>query len=76
MVTKEEVLDLIAKTLDIGKEELKESQTLYDSIGVDSTEMVELVVSLNKHFRIKLETNEVTKSSTLEDIVKAVESKK
>jgi len=76
MATKDEVLDLIANTLDIGKEELKEGQTLYDSIGVDSTEMVELVVSLNKHFEIKLETNEVTKSSTPEDIVKAVESKK
>jgi len=76
MATKEEVLDLIAKTLDVGKEELRENQTLYDSIGVDSTEMVELVVSLNKHFGIKLETNEVTKSSTLEDIAKAVESKK
>jgi len=76
MAIKDEVLDLIASTLDVGKEELRDGQTLYDSIGVDSTEMVELVVSLNKHFEIKLETNEVTKSSTPEDIVKAVESKK
>jgi len=73
---KEEVLNLICDTLDIKKEELKDGQKLYDSIGVDSTEMVELVITLNKHFGIKIETNEITKFSTPEEIVAAVESKK
>ena len=76
MSVKEEILDLISNTLDVGKEELKEDQKLYDSIGVDSTETVELVVALNKQFGIKLETNEVTKFSTINEIVQAVEKKK
>lgn len=76
MSIKEEVLDLICQTLDVKKEEIKEGQKLYDSLGVDSTEMVELVVSLNKKFDIKLETNEVTKFSTPEEIVSTVENKK
>lgn len=73
---KEEVLNLICNTLDIKREELKDGQKLYDSIGVDSTEMVELVITLNKHFGIKIETNEITKFSTPEEIVAAVEKKK
>ncbi len=76
MALKDEVLDVISNTLDVGKDELKEGQKLYDSIGVDSTEMVEVVVSLNKHFGIKIETSEVTKFSTVNDIVGVVEKKK
>lgn len=76
MGLKEEVAELISKTLDIEKSEIKDSQQLYDSVGVDSTEMVELVVTFNKHFGIKLETNEITKFSTLNEIVGVIEKKK
>lgn len=76
MGLKEEVVKLICKTLVIEASEFKEGQKLYDSIGVDSTEMVELVVSLNKQFGIKLETDEVTKFSTLEEIVAVVDKEK
>lgn len=76
MELKGEVTDVICKTLDIDKGEIKAGQKLYDSIGVDSTEMVELVVSLNKHFGIKIESNEITKFSTPEEIVSVVEAKK
>lgn len=76
MALKEEVIDVICSTLEIGKEEVKDDQKLYDSIGVDSTEMVELVVTFKKHFGISLETNEITKFFTLNEIVNVIESKK
>lgn len=76
MSLKEEVLDLIVKTLEVKPEELKEGRKLYDSIGVDSTEVVELVVALKKHFAIEIETDEVTKFSTPEEIVSVIEKKK
>ena len=76
MELKEQVLDLISKTLDVKKEELKENEKLYDSIGVDSTEMVEVVVSLNKYFNVKIETNEVTKFSTPLEIVDLIGKRK
>ncbi len=76
MNLKEEVLNLISKTLDVDKEELIENQALYDSIGVDSTEMVELVVAINKYFGIKVGANEITKSSTPLQIIEVIENKK
>lgn len=76
MGLKEEVKQVVVQTLEVEEGELVEGKKLYDSIGVDSTEMVELVVALRKHFGIKLEANEVTKDSTPEDIVRIVGQKK
>ena len=76
MALKEEVFDKLCNVLSVKKEEIKEDAKLYDSIGVDSTEMVELVVALSKHFGVKIETNEITKFSTPLDIVGVIEKKK
>jgi len=76
MDIKAEVLKVISDTLDVGQDELKDDQQLYDSIGIDSTETVEVVVTLNKHFNIKLETNEVTKFSTINEITEIIKQKK
>lgn len=76
MSLKEEVIQVIVDTLEVEKEELVEGKKLYDSIGVDSTEMVELTVALSKNFGIKVKADEVTKNSTPEDIVKVVEQKR
>ncbi|MCF7916243.1 MAG: acyl carrier protein [Candidatus Omnitrophica bacterium] len=76
MSVKEEVKKVIADTLEVGAEEVEDGKNLYDSIGVDSTEMVEICVALGKHFQIKVEANEVTKDSTPEDIVGVIEGKK
>ena len=76
MGLKEEVAELISKTLDVESSEIGEDQKLYDSIGVDSTEMVEVVVSMSKQFGVKLETSEITKFSTPNEIVDLIERKK
>jgi acyl carrier protein len=76
MSLKEEIIGILCKTLEVEKEELRVGEKLYDSIGIDSTEIVELITSFNKHFGIKIETNELTKFSTPEDIVKIIEDKK
>jgi acyl carrier protein len=76
MGVKEDTLEVIAKTLDVGKDELVEDKKLYDSIGVDSTEMVELCVALGKHFGVKIEPTEITKFSTPLEIVEVIEKKK
>ena len=74
-VSKEEVLKTIAEVLDVGMEELKEGVSLEDSIGVDSTEIVELNVALEKKFSVKLLKDEVSKSSCPEDIVNLINQK-
>ncbi len=76
MGLKEDVVGLICKTLEVKPTEIKEGQTLYDSIGVDSTEMVELRISLNKSLGVNLEQGEITNKLTPDQIVEIVAKKK
>ncbi|MBU1112870.1 MAG: acyl carrier protein [Candidatus Omnitrophica bacterium] len=76
MSLKEDIFELISQTLDVDKNELKEDISLYDSIGVDSTEMVELRVVIKKKLGVELEQGEVTNKHTPNQIAEMVESKK
>jgi acyl carrier protein len=76
MALQEDILNAIADILDVKVEELTTDKKLYDSIGVDSTEMVELCVSLGKKFGVKIATNEITKFSTPLEITELIEKKK
>ena len=63
------------KVLDIKPEEIKSDQTLDQSLGIDSTEMVEISVGLMKEFGVPLLDNEIKKTHTLNDIVKILKIK-
>ena len=63
------------KVLDIKPEEIKSDQTLDRSLGIDSTEMVEISVGLKKEFGVPLLDNEIKKTHTLNDIVKILKTK-
>lgn len=71
-----EVINAIADTLDVKAAEIIADKKLYDSIGVDSTEMVEVCVGLGKKFSIKIAANEISKYSTPVEIAALVEKKK
>ncbi|MBI4707372.1 MAG: acyl carrier protein [Candidatus Omnitrophica bacterium] len=72
---KEKIRNVISNLLKVKPEELKDDVSLQDSIGVDSTEMVETVIALEKTFSTKISPKEVTKFSTLNDIEKVISSK-
>jgi len=72
---KERIKNVIVNLLKVKPEELKDEVSLQDSIGVDSTEMVEMVIALGKEFNIKLGAKDVTKFSTINDIEKVIQSK-
>jgi len=75
METKEKIKDVLVELLRIRPEELKDDVTLQDGIGVDSTEMVEAVIALEKAFGTKLSAKEVTKFCTINDIEKVIQAK-
>ena len=76
MSTEQGVQEVIVQTLSVKPEEIKLDKNLYDSLGVDSTEMVDLRVALEKKFGVKIEGREISKSSSPEDIIRVIESKK
>jgi acyl carrier protein len=75
MDTKIKIKEVLSNLLKVKIEELKDEATLIDSIGVDSTEMVESVIALEKSFGVKLSPKEITKNSTINDIAANIQSK-
>jgi acyl carrier protein len=75
MDTKTKIKDVLVNLLKVKPDELKDDAKLYDSIGVDSTEMVETVIALEKAFGAKLSPKEITKFSTINEIEQVILSK-
>ena len=75
METKTKIKEVLSDLLKVKIEELNDGICLTDSIGVDSTEMVESVIALEKAFGVKLSPKEITKSSSIDDITKVIQSK-
>jgi acyl carrier protein len=75
MSVEQEVQHIIIQTLEVLPEELKMDERLYDSLGVDSTEMVELVIVLEKKFGITIEDKQITKFSSPREIIAVMEQK-
>lgn len=75
MDMKAKIKEVLVGLLKVRPEELKDDLNLQDSIGVDSTEMVETVIALEKAFGVKLSPKEITKFSSINDIEKNIQSK-
>lgn len=69
MSVEQDVLSLIVQTLGVQPEEIEIDERLCDSLGVDSTEMVELVIVLEKKFGITIEDEQITKFSSPREII-------
>lgn len=68
MEVKTKIKDVLVNLLKVKPEEIKDDVRLIDGIGVDSTEMVETVIALEKAFGVKLSLKEITKFSTVNEI--------
>ncbi len=72
----EQVKSIFKKVLDISPSEIKPNEKLDASLGIDSTELVEISVGIKKELGVALADSELKKSHTFNEIVKIVESKK
>ncbi len=75
MEVKEKIRDTLISLLKLKPNEVKDDLKLCDGIGVDSTEMVEFVIALEKAFGAKLSPKEITKFCSVNDIEKIIQSK-
>ncbi len=75
MELKSKIKEVLSNLLKVKVDELKDALALEESIGVDSTEMVESVIALEKSFGVKLSPKEITKSSSIDDIAGVIQSK-
>ena len=75
LTAEQRIKNIFNKVLDISPEEIKSDAKLDESLGIDSTEMVEISVGLKKEFGVKLADNEIKKTHTLNEIVGILKAK-
>ena len=71
----QKVKGIFNKVLDITPDEIKPDAKLDESLGMDSTELVEISVALKKEFGLPLVDNEIKKTHTFNEIVKILKDK-
>ena len=82
MATEQQILTLEQKikgifkdVLDIKPEEIKSDAKLEQSLGLDSTEMVEISVAIKKKFNVPIGDNEIKKSHSVNEIIGILRTK-
>ena len=75
MEVREKIRETILNLLKLKPQELKDNEKLCDGIGADSTELVELVIALEKAFGVKLSAKEITKFCSVNYIERIIQSK-
>lgn len=75
MAVEETVKEIFNQVLDVKPEEIEPDSKIEESLGVDSTEMVEISVGIKKALNVELADNELKKSHSFNDIVEIIKSK-
>ena len=71
----DKVKAIFKKVLDIPPGEIVPGAKLDESLGIDSTEMVEISVAIKKEFGVVLKDNELKKTHSFNDVVELLKSK-
>jgi acyl carrier protein len=71
----EKIKNLFVKLFDVRPDEVTSEAILNDDLGMDSTEMVELTVALEKEFKIKIRDGEITNEHSVGSVLRIVENK-
>ena len=76
MAVEQKVKEILKKVLDIKENEIVPGAKLDESLGIDSTEMVEISVAIKKEFGIPLKDSELKKTHSFNEIVAIIALKK
>ncbi len=66
---------IFKKVLDIKESEIVPGAKLDESLGIDSTEMVEIAVVIKKELGVSIKDNELKKTHSFNDIVAILKTK-
>ena len=72
----DEVSKIIADTLEIDVKEVKAESNLIADLGMESLDLVDLVVAFEDKYKVTIDDKDVKKLQTVQDIVTYIETKK
>ena len=72
----ESVKKIIAETLELDVKDIKEESNLIADLGMESLDLVDLVVAFEDKYKVTIDDKDVKKLQTVKDIVTYIENKK
>jgi len=69
MLDKEKLKSLIAETLGVKIENIREDSRFVEDLGADSLDITELILGVEEQFSIKIPDEEVGKFKTVKDLI-------
>lgn len=72
---KDEIISLIAETLEISKDRINENTNLTVDLGLESLDLVDLVAAFEKKYNIEILDKDIKNLQTVKDIIEYIEEK-
>lgn len=76
MTTFENVKEIIVDTLSLDAEEIKLESDLINDLGIDSLDVMELVMAIDEKCNVTIPDEEIPNLTTVEAIVKYIDANK
>lgn len=73
---KEKIIEILMEQLDLERDEIKDSSNFVDDFEMDSLDMMELVIEMEKATGIKVENEKLIDIKTVGDLFTYVEGQK
>ncbi len=64
----EKIKEILVDNLDCKEEDIKPESLVMKDLGADSLDMVELAMAFEEEFGVKIETDDISKIKTVQDI--------
>ena len=75
MLVEDALKEILVEKIEIVPDEFKPEAKLADDFGVDSTELVEIILSLEKALGIKIPEGSIKKNFSIKEIVEIIKGK-
>lgn len=76
METRERMINLISDSLGVSKFEVTDDKNFFNDLGADSLDMVEMMMSIENEFGIKVKDEEAGDIKTVGDLIEKVETER
>lgn len=72
----EQMKEIISEALGVEKDEVTPEATFKETLGADSLDLVELVMTFEEEFEVEIPTEDLATILTVGDAIKYIESKR
>ena len=72
----EQLKTLISENLEINTDNVTESSSFKEDLGIDSLDLFELVMAMEEEFDIEIPSDDLENMSTVGDVIEYIESHK